>query len=666
MATTTMRTGAKALIVSALIAVSIQAEGALTFTVSDAGSWPNQSQHAAAVNAMQKVVNRYNAYGNFGNHDIYVYYNSGIPTARANYLGSIGFGGTYPNERVAQHETAHYLGSGTVSQWGNLMTGGSWDGPGATALEQQFEGLQEYMHGDSQHFWPYGLNYDSEGSEINKQRQVAMVYAQRADMGLGPTAYPSTATTVTMTASNPTGESGFNYKGQWSDGYFAHAGADYFTGNFAMRTPVSPYSFNFVGDSLTLNNTNGVNGGIYYKGQGTTGIIGFDDLILDGGWIQHQNGISDLFQLDGNLNVVSDSSISAKQGYINILADVTGDGDISIQPTDLPNENNRYVRFLSPNNSFVGNVVNQLRFELAVLGKYKFAIGPSGVNNAITGAAARNTLLNGSFELDMSGASSNLGDSWALVTAANTTYGASFSIAGFDNYGGVWSNGSYAFDQATRLLTVLSPPTVWNVDGSGSWSIAGNWTDGVPKTNEDAILGTVLTAPHAPAAINLDVPATLNRLTFDSANRYVVGGTNALTLTSAADIVANSGSHEIAVVVAGNSGLTKNGGGKVTFLAANTYSGDTHINAGTLALGGTASIASSSDIHVAASGTFDVTAATGGSYTLHNQTLTIDGDVIGNVVAANNSTVHVNSSNSMNGNLTTQSGSVVTGGASCR
>ena len=41
--------------------------------------------------------------------------------------------------------------------------------------------------------------------------------------------------------------------------------------------------------------------------------------------------------------------------------------------------------------------------------------------------------------------------------------------------------------------------------------------------------------------------------------------------------------------------------------------------------------------------------------------LTIDGDVIGNIVATNSSTVHVNSSNSMNGNLTAQSGSLIDG-----
>ena len=101
--------------------------GALSFTV-EAGGWPNAAHRNAAVNAMQSAVNRYNAYGDFGNYNVYVYYNAGIPTAQANYLGSIGFGGTYPNERVTMHEMAHYLGSGTY--------GDPWDGPRGEAIDR--------------------------------------------------------------------------------------------------------------------------------------------------------------------------------------------------------------------------------------------------------------------------------------------------------------------------------------------------------------------------------------------------------------------------------------------------------------------------------------------------------------------------------------------------
>jgi hypothetical protein len=250
-----LRSAASLMFVAAVLGPVPRATADLTFTVG--GSWPNDAHRIAAVNAAQSAVNRYNSFGDFGNYNIYIYYNAGIPTAQASYLGSVGFGGMYPNERVMMHEFAHYLGSGTF--------GRPWDGPRGEALIDQFDGLEANLQGDGIHFWPYGLNFDSEGSEINKQRHVAVLYAQRADMGIGSTANPWSATTVNLTASDPFGQSGFNYAVRWSDGYFAHAGADYHTGPFVMRTPASSNSFTFAGDSLTLSNP-AADTGLYYKG----------------------------------------------------------------------------------------------------------------------------------------------------------------------------------------------------------------------------------------------------------------------------------------------------------------------------------------------------------------------------------------------------------------
>jgi hypothetical protein len=42
------------------------------------------------------------------------------------------------------------------------------------------------MNGDSQHIWPYGLNYDSEDSATNRVRHILIVQAMRCDMGIGP------------------------------------------------------------------------------------------------------------------------------------------------------------------------------------------------------------------------------------------------------------------------------------------------------------------------------------------------------------------------------------------------------------------------------------------------------------------------------------------------
>ena len=93
--------------------------GALSFYVDPGNPWPAGWYNAAVAN-MQTVVNMYNAYGDFGNGSIYVYYNAGIPTAQSGYGGyggSIGDGGTYPNVRVLLHESSHWLGTGTYSDW---------------------------------------------------------------------------------------------------------------------------------------------------------------------------------------------------------------------------------------------------------------------------------------------------------------------------------------------------------------------------------------------------------------------------------------------------------------------------------------------------------------------------------------------------------------------
>ena len=167
------------------------------------GTWDSQARQDAADAAMQAVVNRFNIYGDFdGDNDgfVEVYYNPAVPTAQANYNGSIEFGGTYPNERVAQHELNHWLGSGTYGNWYNLFNGNVWTGPKVNALFAQFDGDGAVMLQSGVHFYPYGLNYDTEVvNDSIYMRNVAIMYAMRQDMGNGNPNNPWSATTVTLT-----------------------------------------------------------------------------------------------------------------------------------------------------------------------------------------------------------------------------------------------------------------------------------------------------------------------------------------------------------------------------------------------------------------------------------------------------------------------------------
>ena len=94
----------------------------------------------------------------------------------------------------------------------------------------------------------------------------------------------------------------------------------------------------------------------------------------------------------------------------------------------------------------------------------------------------------------------------------------------------------------------------------------------------------------------------------------------------------------------------------------NTYTGDTLIARGTLAISGGTMLSGTSNIRVGQHGMLDVTAAAENAFTLNNQSLTIDGTVIGNIIATNGSIVLVNSNNSINGNLTATASTVIANG----
>jgi sulfatase modifying factor 1 len=85
--------------------------------------------------------------------------------------------------------------------------------------------------------------------------------------------------------------------------------------------------------------------------------------------------------------------------------------------------------------------------------------------------------------------------------------------------------------------------------------------------------------------------------------------------------------------------VTKTGAGTLIFDAVNSYTGDTLVAAGTLALTGSGAIASSALVELGAGATFDVTALPGGFVVADGQTLGGLGSVNGSVVFGPGSTL---------------------------
>ncbi|PVH94731.1 hypothetical protein DM02DRAFT_602045 [Periconia macrospinosa] len=130
--------------------------------------------------AMRLAVQRYSRLSS-ASKTIRVYYAPGVPTAEANYNGDLRFGSNraYMTQRTALHEISHTLGVGQTAAFDRLCASGNW--PTALPLLRSWDGQSATISCGGSHFWPYGLNYETEWSETNGDRNVLLVTAMIRD-----------------------------------------------------------------------------------------------------------------------------------------------------------------------------------------------------------------------------------------------------------------------------------------------------------------------------------------------------------------------------------------------------------------------------------------------------------------------------------------------------
>jgi autotransporter-associated beta strand protein len=174
-----------------------------------------------------------------------------------------------------------------------------------------------------------------------------------------------------------------------------------------------------------------------------------------------------------------------------------------------------------------------------------------------------------------------------------------------------------ALVRAQALGIEIQMPNQWNINGGGSFNVAGNWSDNLVPT-DIAVFANALTAANAPATVTLDSPVSLNGVTFQNSNQYILSGPSGLTLTGAAT-VSVGGTHQITADIVGTAGLTKTNTGTLVLAAAKSYTGTTNVQEGTLLLNDLNAIdnQASGTLNTAAAGT--VLLSTGATGTLAAQ-----------------------------------------------
>lgn len=230
--------------------------------------------------------------------------------------------------------------------------------------------------------------------------------------------------------------------------------------------------------------------------------------------------------------------------------------------------------------------------------------------------------------------------------------------------------------QSTAALTSLSITGVSTVDvQAGSSLSATNINVGDGATNGILLLSG---STNVTGAIALSLGRITNR---------VAGGSiaNAVSFSGNFNTIATGVAFTMSGVLSGTGGFTLSGIGPVTLTGVNTYTGPTTISAGTLALSGSGSIASSSAINNAA--IFDISGATSGatikglsgagSVKLGANALTFSGNAVstfsgaisdggiaggtgGSVVLAGTSNLLLTGANTYTGGTTMGTGSLLT------
>ena len=317
-------------------------------------------------------------------------------------------------------------------------------------------------------------------------------------------------------------------------------------------------------------------------------------------------------------------TLSGANTYTTITTIKSGAGLVTVQNNQSA-ANGGWL--IGPDSVYYTTVNFAAGSSVAVAGGNEIQIG----NTAATGFSTQN--------LNAAGTVNNSGMLFVGRDAnVNLTNGASWNQAGdmsLNGLGGysatlnVNSNSSFAYTGTDTIKLNAGTSTA----GAGNVTVDGTgvFTTGIGFENVNtgnAGFGRVTLSNGGTVRLSADVAALTTQVQFNLGTNGGVIDNNGHNVTLSGSVLAgttNSG-------IFGPGSLTSKGGGTLTLTGTNTYTGNTIISSGTLALAPTGSIASSTNLVIAGGATLDISAtafALGASQVLSNLSATavVNGNV---------------------------------------
>jgi len=251
--------------------------------------------------------------------------------------------------------------------------------------------------------------------------------------------------------------------------------------NATIASPINvtaDSSLNFTGgyDGVFLSGVISGPGVITHNGQNTrlTGNNDWSGGMINNGTIRVGTGGTSGTLGTGPITNNSNIFLQRSDDF-TVSNDIGGSGSITKQGANNVT--------LTGQNTYTGNtVLEEGGIVLADGATLTFAPGAVGVTNSISGIGG--AVLEGAFDIDLSGADLTDGNSWTLVTSSFKTFASTFSVVGFTEDTNVHTfvdgPNTWTFTESTSELTLEVTATPYE-----SYEIANNIPGAGPDTDSD-------------------------------------------------------------------------------------------------------------------------------------------------------------------------------------